>query len=228
MQQLETEHESQDETERATAAPSQAAPSQAASSQAARPKSTQESANALAVGLAVGAARFVTLLALSIWLGGILFLGAVAAPAAFKINRALGPQLVGAMLLRFNPITVVCGVLMLLGWFFEGRPESAQSSAKRGRLSRRLWKVQGACSGAMLALTLFLSLVMMPRIVQLQPAVVPAVASSTSRTLTPVAPAKAEFDRLHSRYTQLTLLCWWLGIGTLGCLSWRSARRDAA
>ncbi len=160
-------------------------------------------------------ARFLTLLGLAVWLGGLAFVG-VAAPAVFALNRALGPQAVGAMLARFTPIMYGCGALMLLGWALE--------RLRRGEIhsgNARLWQAQGIGTLAMLAITLYLGRAVMPEINATQP----LRASTTTRTqaapprTNAPAPAaktlKARFDAAHKRYTQLTKLVVLLGAATL-------------
>jgi hypothetical protein len=68
----------------------------------------------------VSVLRFVYLGALALWLGGLAALGAVAAPVVFDVlGRALGgegPVLAGAtfgaVLARFHPVSIGCGVVM--------------------------------------------------------------------------------------------------------------------
>jgi uncharacterized membrane protein len=170
--------------------------------------------------------RFVTLFALSIWVGGVIFLGAIMAPAAFGISRALGPQLVGAALARFTPLIYVCGVLMLLAWAIEGWMNRRNGGSRA--TGRKLWWAQGACTLGMLVLALYLGQVLTPRINSLQ-----RFAISTGTRDAPVgigqkvesdevqATNKAAFDVAHQRYTQVTKLNLWLGIATLFLLSLR-------
>ncbi len=172
--------------------------------------------------------RFVTLAALALWLGGIVFLGAIAAPAIFKVARGhgvgeLGPQMVGAMLMRFNPLTYGLGVLLLVGW---GSEYWLRTTGCHWR--HRLWRMQGVCSIAMLALALCLGLVLMPRLNTLQ-SQVPVQRESVSRMeqrsrSSPSGDAMtSEFDRAHQDYTRLTMLLFWLGTAALLSLALRTA-----
>jgi|GEM_PF-5795910 len=113
------------------------------------------------IGL-TAACRFLVLVGLAFWIGGLVFLGAVAAPLTFKIARAhhsgiLAPQMVGAMVTRFNIVTYVCGALLLMGWLGENLSQGVSAG-----LRRKLWGVQGLCSGLMLLIALYAGLVMMP------------------------------------------------------------------
>jgi hypothetical protein len=69
----------------------------------------------------VSVLRLAYLLALSIWLGGLFALGAVAAPTVFAVLQARVPEtgrilagsVFGAMLGRFHLVAGLCGALML-------------------------------------------------------------------------------------------------------------------
>lgn len=60
--------------------------------------------------------RFVMLLALGVWIGGIVFFGAVLAPTVFSVlpTRAMAGSVVNRSLLSLHVIGIVCGVLFLL------------------------------------------------------------------------------------------------------------------
>jgi uncharacterized membrane protein len=70
----------------------------------------------------VVALRYVYVLALVIWLGGMVMLGAVVAPTTFEVlqasapatGRALAGAVFGATLARFHEIAYACGGLMLI------------------------------------------------------------------------------------------------------------------
>lgn len=179
---------------------------------------------------ALAAARFLTLLGLAVWLGGLAFLGAAAAPAVFGVSRALGPQAVGAMLARFTPLTYICGALMLLGWLGE--------RLRRGEIhagNARLWWAQGACTIAMLSITLYLGRVVTPEINAMQrltTLTTAKVRTSADRANAGALPQsasayKARFDAAHNRYTQLTKLTMLLGAAALFlmCLRLSAAAR---
>lgn len=157
----------------------------------------------------LGFTRFLTLLALVVWVGGLAFLGPIAAPAIFKVSRPLGPIMVGAMLQRFTPVTYICGLLLLLGWLAEVKlPRPGRAGV--------LWWFQGACSVLMLVIALYLGQTLMPRINALQPQVVAQAAP-------PPAGVKAEFDAAHKGYTSMTRVVVYLGLGALLALSLRTA-----
>lgn len=183
----------------------------------------------------VVAARFVTLLGLGIWLGGIAFAGAVA-PLLFRVARengveAVAPQMFGAMLARFGFITLICALLMLGGWLGETRASRAPLSLWPQR-ARSLWIAQGILTMVMLAVALYLSLGLLPRMNTLQREFLPqfrqGAASQTSANRDLTIPKldnsapRQEFERGHVNSTRLTMLCFWLGIATLACFSARS------
>lgn len=174
--------------------------------------------------------RFLSLLSLSVWLGGLALIG-LSAPAIFGLNRLLGPRVVAAMLERFSPITLVCGAVLLACWIYQYRTTSTRT---------RAMKLQGACICAMFLLGSYLALVAAPRIKTLQPSLKQAVlrtekvvaASGTSR-INPTKmtieagqfaspQARAEFGKLHGIYGALTSLIVLLGIVVLGISSTRT------
>ena len=58
-------------------------------------------------------------LALSLWIGGITFVSAVAAPAAHRsmASKAIAGQIVGDMLKRLNAVEMICAGLLLVTSF---------------------------------------------------------------------------------------------------------------
>ena len=68
------------------------------------------------------ALRYAYVLALVVWLGGMLALGAIVAPATFQvlqasapeIGRALAGELFGQILARFHYVAYACGGVMLI------------------------------------------------------------------------------------------------------------------
>jgi uncharacterized membrane protein len=172
--------------------------------------------------------RFLTLLSLCFWLGGLFFFGALAAPAMFKVSRAngmgeLAPQMVGMMLGRFSYVTYACGALLVLGWLLEFVLGRARQS-----VSRTLWWVQGVCSVAMLAIAIYLGTTLMPQIQKMQPQVLSSVSGSSLRNNAAATPpaVKARFDALHQNYSGWAMVTVYLGFATLLCVSWRSVREN--
>jgi uncharacterized membrane protein len=68
------------------------------------------------------ALRYAYVLALVVWLGGMVALGAIVAPATFQVlqasapetGRALAGELFGQILARFHYVAYACGAIMLI------------------------------------------------------------------------------------------------------------------
>ena len=68
------------------------------------------------------ALRYAALLSLATWAGGLVMLGAIAAPAAFDVTasrgvvegRAVAGAIVGEALGRFHRVTYICAAILLL------------------------------------------------------------------------------------------------------------------
>src|SRR5882672_9051194 len=80
--------------------------------------------------------RYIVLAALVVWLGGMLVLGGVVAPATFRVLQAADPDngrvlaglLFGDVLRQFHLLAYACGVVVLIGLFlmkFLGPPPPA-------------------------------------------------------------------------------------------------------
>ncbi len=177
--------------------------------------------------------RFLTVLGAALWIGGLVFFGAVAAPVLVKTDRALLFLLVAPLLARFAFVTYVCGALMLLGWLGE-RAVQVTREKRGGEIARglSLWRVQGFCSSAMLVVALYLGMAVMPRLLQLQPQMqaenariqraAPTVgAPSQDIPESQKTPQRREFDSLHERYSSLARVTVWLGFGVLFTLCLR-------
>ncbi len=82
------------------------------------------------------ALRYVYVLALAVWLGGMVVLGAVVAPTTFQvlqasapdIGRALAGEAFGAMLARFHYLAYAAGVILLLTLTVMAHPRAAAAA----------------------------------------------------------------------------------------------------
>jgi hypothetical protein len=156
------------------------------------------------------ALRFTALLALVVWIGGLVALGAFAAPAAFDVLQARAAEngrifagaVFGETLRRFTVATYACGVLLLL------------TLAARGILGPRprrfAWRA--ALAVLMLAATLASGLYFAPRIADMQRTIGVAVA-----TLPAQDDRRVRFGRLHALATSLQLVPL---VGGLALLYW--------
>lgn len=159
-------------------------------------------------------ARFFSLLGIGVWLGGLGFVG-VCAPAIFSVAKAngvrsLGPQIIGAALAGFTPVTYVCALLALAGWVFD--------PVRKGNGGHGLWRLQGSCLGVMLAMAIYTGAFVMPQIQRIQPAVIVAKAAGQTNETT------RKFGKLHGLYGGATLFIVALGLLSLGSFAARSAR----
>jgi hypothetical protein len=147
---------------------------------------------------AMVALRYAGLLAVAVWVGGALTLGAIAAPAIFEAaaarqtvdGRLLAGAIFGEILRRFHHVSYACGVVVLA------------SLAARGVLGPRphRFAVRLGVAVVMLGAALYSGFVVSPSIARLQHSV--AVAPSS---LPDSDPRRAEFGRLHATSTGLQL-----------------------
>jgi hypothetical protein len=137
------------------------------------------------------ALRYAALLALTVWAGGLVALGSVAAPAIFDVTasrgvadgRALAGAIFGEALRRFHTVAYYCAAVLLL------------SLIVRRILGPRphLAGVRVLLASIMLAATLYSGTVVTGRIraLQEQSSVAPSALPADD-------PRRAEFTRLHA------------------------------
>ena len=145
------------------------------------------------------ALRYVYLLALVTWLGGIVILGALVAPTTFQLlqatdpagGRALAGDLFGAFIARFHYIQYGAGVILILA-LFAMRILGPKPPAVALRAGIVL---------LMLAIAFYSGVIVLARIdaVQLE---IGALAS----TLPLTDPRRIRFDELHEFATQLMMV----------------------
>ena len=142
-------------------------------------------------------------LALSLWVGGITFLAAVAAPAAHRslISRAVAGEIVGHILKRLNLVELACAATLL------GTTANAFWFVSADRYPR-LWVLTAVIS-MMGLLTFYYRFFLTPRLESLKEKI------PTLDTLSATHPSKFEFDRLHRIYVQLMSLNLILGLALL-------------
>ena len=145
--------------------------------------------------------RFLLLLSLVVWLGGISFFSAVEAPTVLAVvrDRQIGGAVIGASLAQLHFIGITCGLVFLI---ISLRLSHIETGAAR------FFQLSNLLVLGMLALTLISQRVLLP-----------AVAGMRFTPLTPES--VAQFQRLHSWAVVLeggTLL---LGLGVL----WLAGRR---
>jgi hypothetical protein len=144
------------------------------------------------------ALRYAAVLALALWIGGLIALGALAAPAAFDVLGAGGPQgralagsVVGETLRRFNLVAYSCGAVVLL------------SLAVRGVLGPRPRRFAIRVAGLLLMIGAagYAGGVVAPRIARAQGAI-----GAAPSTLDPADPRRVEFGRLHATSVSVQLV----------------------
>jgi len=145
------------------------------------------------------ALRYAGLLALVLWVGGLVVLGAIAAPSIFEVvavrhianDRLLAGAIFGEILRRFHLLSYACAV-MLFG-----------TLVVRGVMGPRpiMFAARVGVAFLMLAATAYSGLIIAPQIARVQSAA--AVAPST---LPENDPRRVEFGRLHSMSTGIQLV----------------------
>ena len=145
------------------------------------------------------ALRYVYLLALVVWLGGMLILGAIVAPAVFGVLQATGGAdgrvmagaVFGAVLERFHYVAYGAGVLLL----------AALGAMRLMGPRPHAFGVRALIGAAMLAVALYSGLVVLPEIDEVQ---------RDAGTLASRLPAgdarRIRFDELHLLSTRLMMI----------------------
>jgi len=155
------------------------------------------------------ALRYAAVLALALWTGGLVVVGAVAAPSIFDVlgargteGRVLAGAVVGALLERFTVIAYGCAAVVLL---------SLAVRAVLGPRPRRFaYRVGGLL--LMTAATVYAGAVVAPQIAALQQATCTAPSA-----LAQTDPRRVEFGRLHGTSVSLQLVPL---LGGLALLFW--------
>ena len=161
------------------------------------------------------ALRYVYVLALVIWLGGMVILGALVAPTTFQVlqsiepsaGRALAGEVFGVTIARFHYVSYAAGGLLLV------------TLAAMALLGPRPagFAVRSALVACMLAVALYSGLVVLDRIDAIQE----AVGGLASRL--PVGDMRRlRFDELHLLSTRLMMLNL---VGALTLLYWEAREK---
>lgn len=158
------------------------------------------------------AVRYVYILALVVWLGGMVVAGAVVAPSVFGVlqewnaetGRVLAGRVFGEVLRRFHHVAYAAGALMLVTLTVQRligpRP--------------RAYGVRAAIIAVMLGATLYSGLVVTPQIEGLQRTVEGPV-----NRLREDDPRRHEFERLHGLSSTLLTAA---AVGGLLVLAWET------
>ncbi|MDA1183893.1 MAG: DUF4149 domain-containing protein [Acidobacteria bacterium] len=164
------------------------------------------------------ALRYVYVLALVVWLGGIVILGTLVAPTTFQVlqsiepstGRALAGEVFGATIARFHYIAYGAGSLLLV------------TLMAMARLARRPagYGLRGVLVASMLAVALYSGLVVLSRIDAIQ-----RDAGGLASNLPADDARRLEFDALHLLSTRLMMLNL---AGGLALLYWEAKERPSA
>ena len=158
------------------------------------------------------ALRYVYVLALAIWLGGMVVLGAVVAPTTFQVlqaiepstGRLLGGAVFGAILSRFHYVAYGTGALALL------------ALAAMALLGPRpvAFAVRSAIVALMLVVALYSGLVVLREVNSIQREV-----SGLPSSLPAGDERRVRFDQLHQLSTRLMMINI---VGALTLLYWEA------
>ena len=158
------------------------------------------------------ALRYAYLLALVVWLGGMIVLGALVAPATFGVLQASDPvggrqlagDVFGAIITRFHYVAYAMGAILLVS-LVAMRLIGPKPAACTIRI---------ALIAAMLGVALYSGVFVLRDIHTIQ-----QVSPGGVSQLTPADPRRARFDELHQLSTRLMLLNL---AGTLLLLYWEA------
>lgn len=140
--------------------------------------------------------RYVAVVAIAVWVGGLIALGGIAAPSAFETlsglpeGRGLAGAVFGEALRRFHLVTYGCGALIFASLLIR---------AVLGPRPRR-FALRMVLAAMMLAASASVGLVIAPEIRAQQ------AAGRTPSTLPEDDPARARFGRLHGLSSTLELI----------------------
>jgi hypothetical protein len=145
------------------------------------------------------ALRYAALMATALWTGGIVALGAFAAPAIFDVlasrgspeSRVVAGAVFGEILRRFHPLSYVCGAVVV--------GSLGMRAALGPRPSRFAWRL--ATATAMLGSALFAGLVLSGWIEDAR-----QQAGGAPSSLAENDPRRIAFGRLHAASTVLQLV----------------------
>jgi uncharacterized membrane protein len=135
--------------------------------------------------------RFLTLMSLIAWIGGLIFFAFVLAPTAFQVlspNTHLAGNIVGRALGKLHWIAIISGFIFLASSLLYSRLTDGTA---------HLFAMRHVLICLMLALTFFSQFWMIPRMDTLRASV------GDFATVTLDNPARVEFDALHAWSTRV-------------------------
>ena len=137
----------------------------------------------------------IRLLLLACWIGGGLFLVAIAAPAAFRnASRTDAANIVGTMLRTWHYMAIAVPLILLV---------------------LELRKINGGRSAAILLLTMILLFASAQTLVDLRTQTIRRISAVPIHSLSMRHPLRKQFGRLHAASSSLMLLQLLLGLGVV-------------
>lgn len=146
--------------------------------------------------------RFLMLLSLVIWIGGITFFAFILAPAAFTVLPSfhIAGAIVGATLIRLHWMGIICGIIFLACSFLV-------EWANSGKL--RIFAMGNVLFYLMLGLTCISQFVIIPKMETLR------ASAGNIEALVLTNPVRAHFDRLHTFSVRLESFVLILGFAAI-------------
>ena len=146
------------------------------------------------------ALRYAGLLALTLWVGGLIATGAIGAPAIFDVlaarhvaaDRVIAGAIFGEILRRFHLLAYACGVVLL------------GTLLVRGIMGPRpiMFAVRLAVAFVMLLATAYSGLIVSAKIARTQA----EIGAAAPLSLAEEDPRRVEFGRLHAMSTGLAVV----------------------
>lgn len=145
--------------------------------------------------------RFLMMLSLVVWIGGIIFF-AIMAPTAFHLlpTRLIAGTLVGNLLTKLHWIAIVSSIVFLVSSMMYSRVASG---------SAHIFALRHVLISVMLALTLISQFVITPRMITLRAQV------GNFDTSTIENPLRLQFDALHVWSTRVEIVVLLLGLAAI-------------
>ena len=152
--------------------------------------------------------RALRLLAIVIWVGGIIFFALVLAPVAFSVlpSQHIAGTVVGGTLRVLDIVGLTCGAVFWLSTVLLFRQSAAAS--------KRRFEVELLLASAMLLATAYLHAGILPAMEQDRIA-----AGGDIEAAALSSPAKVHFERLHKRSERIEGVVLFLGLGVVFLLS---------
>ena len=143
--------------------------------------------------------RFLMLLSLVVWIGGLIFFAFVLAPTAFQVlpSTHLAGNIVGRALGKLHWIAIISGIVFLISSLLYSRLTDG---------SAHIFAMRHVLICLMLGLTLFSQFWMIPRMDTLRASV------GDFATVTLDNPARVQFDALHVWSTRVESGVFLLGL----------------